>query len=991
MEVLDPSEEGHRDGVFVGLGRRDSEARRRREDPSELPSLVSDSDRFQLSIGKLLLSMRRGLEGPFQADLLQARIQTMASLSAASMESYTRAYPMLTRLHVLQEIEAGYSLAKHSGLADSLEAREQRLKESHWEQRLALMSPSISQRATVLAARRSVLGICGMDPAIAQNWLQLSKSMRQLGRFESARMAIRHAESSGLNAEEVLLQECHILKNCGQGSKALSMLEPVEIDVAAIDRALKGGRKKNGTLPTCLDSEEKRHRLAERIQLATQLMVDSKQKQGKGIVDRCLVVIALNKTWEQAYFDCARYYEFLYHDARSKESGVLADEKMAYKYLEHALTMYCNCLRTGDKLAMQLLPRMLTLWLGFTSLPDTVEEAAKVPVSATTTSGNRKTAAGGQESPLKMAQNRANEIMLVMAPYIPESVWFMCMPQLVSRVGHRNQITLNIVTAILQRVLVAYPKQGIWHIAGLVHSLNPDRKKIARELLRETYKVIFPKRPEDGQMLVDSQKLFSNLVLLATHQCKEKRIRWTFIPDLVLSSFLVPTQTILHHCNSLGHVAALSDASANNNYSQHNQLFIGSFNEAVDVAGSKAKPKTITLLTTSGLSVRFLCKQEKDGDLRKDSRMMEFNSVVNRLLQDDAEGARRGLRLRTFAVVCLNEECGILEWVNHTDCIRTLISQAHSFWPEQYPNMGYREIYQNFVEFQTREEDSIPGMVRGYNNIVEAFNYRPCFHKWFLERFSDPTEWLEARNNFTRSAAVWSGVGHVIGLGDRHTENILIDMTNGECVHVDFDCLFDKGLSLLRPEIVPFRLTPNMVDAMGVTGVEGTFRRTLEVCMSLLRDNKDTLMSVLEPFLRDPTVAWGRGGRAQRGDVEGSGVGKGGQSTSSCVENENKEARGMLLKISERLSGVYNVSHPHREKFVRACVKRGEELPARGLGAGRDETLPLSVQGQVVRLIDEATAEENLVQLYIGLHNIFRVVEINYYPYFYRLATMGVK
>ena len=41
-------------------------------------------------------------------------------------------------------------------------------------------------------------------------------------------------------------------------------------------------------------------------------------------------------------------------------------------------------------------------------------------------------------------------------------------------------------------------------------------------------------------------------------------------------------------------------------------------------------------------------------------------------------------------------------------------------------------------------------------------------------------------------------MGHVIGLGDRHTENILLDVTKGECVHVDFDCLFDKGLTLAR-------------------------------------------------------------------------------------------------------------------------------------------------------------------------------------------------
>jgi len=46
-----------------------------------------------------------------------------------------------------------------------------------------------------------------------------------------------------------------------------------------------------------------------------------------------------------------------------------------------------------------------------------------------------------------------------------------------------------------------------------------------------------------------------------------------------------------------------------------------------------------------------------------------------------------------------------------------------------------------------------------------------------------------------------------VGLGDRHGENILFDSTTGDCVHVDFSCLFDKGLQLEKPELVPFRLT----------------------------------------------------------------------------------------------------------------------------------------------------------------------------------------
>jgi Phosphatidylinositol 3- and 4-kinase len=56
----------------------------------------------------------------------------------------------------------------------------------------------------------------------------------------------------------------------------------------------------------------------------------------------------------------------------------------------------------------------------------------------------------------------------------------------------------------------------------------------------------------------------------------------------------------------------------------------------------------------------------------------------------------------------------------------------------------------------------------------------------------------------------------------RHGENILIDTTCGECVHVDFDCLFDKGLTLLRPEIVPFRLTPNMVSTKAQLSIVNT-------------------------------------------------------------------------------------------------------------------------------------------------------------------------
>ncbi len=70
--------------------------------------------------------------------------------------------------------------------------------------------------------------------------------------------------------------------------------------------------------------------------------------------------------------------------------------------------------------------------------------------------------------------------------------------------------------------------------------------------------------------------------------------------------------------------------------------------------------------------------------------------------------------------------------------------------------------------------------------------YPPVLHRWFLARFPEPATWHNARLGFTRTNAVWSMVGHIVGLGDRHGENILLDATTGDAVHVDFAFLFDR-------------------------------------------------------------------------------------------------------------------------------------------------------------------------------------------------------
>lgn len=75
-----------------------------------------------------------------------------------------------------------------------------------------------------------------------------------------------------------------------------------------------------------------------------------------------------------------------------------------------------------------------------------------------------------------------------------------------------------------------------------------------------------------------------------------------------------------------------------------------------------------------------------------------------------------------------------------------------------------------------------------------------------------------------------------------------LDMTYHYHVYQLSCCV--QGLTLARPEIVPFRLTPSMVDGMGLCGFEGVYRRVMETCISVLRSNRETLLSVLEPFLQ---------------------------------------------------------------------------------------------------------------------------------------------
>ncbi|KAJ5719360.1 hypothetical protein N7493_007815 [Penicillium malachiteum] len=345
---------------------------------------------------------------------------------------------------------------------------------------------------------------------------------------------------------------------------------------------------------------------------------------------------------------------------------------------------------------------------------------------------------------------------------------------------------------------------------------------------------------------------------------------------------------------------------------------VARFSSEFTLASGVSAPKIVTAIATNGVRYKQLYKGGND-DLRQDAIMEQVFEQVSNVLNDHQPTRQRNLGIRTYKVLPLTLNAGIIEFVPNTVPLNDYLMPAHQrYFPKDMKPSACRK---HIAEVQTR---SFEQRVRTYRQVTEHFH--PVMKYFFMEKFNNPDDWFSKRLAYTRSTAAISILGHILGLGDRHGHNILLDEKTGEVVHIDLGVAFEQGRILPVPEVVPFRLTRDLVDGFGITKTEGVFRRCCEFTLEALRRESYSIMTILDVLRYDPLYSWTvsplRMKKMQDDQEAGVEPPVLPGTTDKSSTNEPSEADRALTVVAKKLSKTLSVTATVNELIQQATDER---------------------------------------------------------------------
>ncbi|XP_031125880.1 serine/threonine-protein kinase SMG1-like [Ipomoea triloba] len=307
---------------------------------------------------------------------------------------------------------------------------------------------------------------------------------------------------------------------------------------------------------------------------------------------------------------------------------------------------------------------------------------------------------------------------------------------------------------------------------------------------------------------------------------------------------------------------------------------IASFSDQITILSTKTKPKKLLIVGSDGEKYIYLLKGRED--LRLDARIMQLLQAINGFLHSSSVTYGQSVGIRFYSVTPISGRAGLIQWVDNVVSIYSVFkswqnrvqvaelsamgANAKHMVPPPIPrpmDMFYGKIIPALKEKGIRKVISRRDWPHEVKRKVLLDLMKETPNQLLYNELWCASDGFRAfhskQKRYSGTLAAMSIVGHILGLGDRHLDNILIDFCTGDIVHIDYNVCFDKGQRLKIPEIVPFRLTQTIEAALGLTGVEGTFRANCEAVLGVLKKNKDIILMLLEVFVWDPLVDWTRG------------------------------------------------------------------------------------------------------------------------------------
>ncbi|XP_033207324.1 serine-protein kinase ATM-like isoform X3 [Belonocnema kinseyi] len=524
-----------------------------------------------------------------------------------------------------------------------------------------------------------------------------------------------------------------------------------------------------------------------------------------------------------------------------------------------------------------------------------------------------------------------NKILNKYLPKIASYKFVPLIPQLAPHMNLANTQFSSKINEILKKCALEHPHHTLPILLAL-KNLNGDsefspcqvssrdeskpRMKAATKLINQLLQTKI--RP----IVEEMTQLSRALVMLAYLQVQKKR------PN---EKHVIPLNQVIYKIKNLNNTIIPTMAlSVRTNGNYDNIIGIREYKSNFITVGGVNAPKKIECVGTDGIIRRQLVKGQDD--MRQDAVMQQVFTVINSLLRANKETKERKLNIRTYKVVPLTQRSGVLEWCENTLPIANILigidrnSGIHKkYYPENYTGLQCRKK----MEAALKESNEVK--LKTFLECCE--NMHPAFHHFFTEKYLSPEVWFERRLTYTRSIATNSIVGYVLSVGDRHLQNILIDQTTAEVIHIDFGIAFEQGKLLSVPETVPFRLTRDIEVPMGLSGVEGVMRRCCEQTLKLLQEQREIIVTLLQVLLYDPLFTWSISStKAHR--LQSSTLSESSDGTDGSVEI-NKFANRALLTVQQKLQGI-------------------------------EEGVTLSVEGQVERLIQQARDPSNLCLIFQG-------------------------